>query len=214
MGHTGKPLDQKTNILNAAFRALKQYGLPHLSYDTIAKEADLSRQVVRYHFKDADTLMVALSEHLAAGYRESLVSVVMQAKGEQRLNLFIDYFLNIRPDFTKPEDDRVFDALFALTTGSQPVRTALQAQYTLLGQVLTHEFMLQYPHLPATAAEELSFLFISIMEGHWKMVATLGFSEDHKHVTRQAMERLIESYTNNHEPSGPLDTIWKRSPEE
>jgi len=213
MGHTGKQLDQKTNILNAAFRALRQHGLPHLSYDTIAKEADLSRQVVRYHFKDADTLMVALSEYLAAGYRDSLVSVVMQAKGEQRLNLFIDYFLNIRPDFSKPEDDAVFDALFALATGSQPVRNALREQYTLLGQVLTHEFMLQYPHLPSSAAEELSFLFISMMEGHWKMVATLGFSEDHKHITRQAMERLIDSYTNNHEKNGPLDRIWKQSPE-
>lgn len=214
MGQKGKQFDQKTNILNAAFRALKQNGLPHLSYDTIAKEADLSRQVVRYHFKDADMLMVALSEHLAAGYRDNLVSVVMQAKGEQRLNLFLDYFLSIRPDFTKPEDDRVFDALFALTTGSEPVRAALRSQYTLLGHVLTHEFMLQYPHLPNRAAEELSFLFISLMEGHWKMVATLGFSEDHKHFTRQAMDRLIESYTNNPRKIGALDKIWKQSSEE
>jgi len=213
MGQKDKQLDQKTNILNAAFRALRQHGLPHLSYDTIAKEADLSRQVVRYHYKDADTLMVALSEHLAAGYRESLVSVVMQAKGEQRLTLFIDYFLNIRPDFAKPDDDQVFDALFALATGSEPVRTALRSQYTLLGQVLTHEFMLQYPHLPASAAEELSFLFISLMEGHWTMVASLGFSDEHKHVTRQAMDRLIESYTNNHEPTAALDKIWKQRSE-
>ncbi len=211
MGHTGKQVNQKTNILNATFRALKQHGLPHLSYDAIAKEANLSRQVVRYHFKDADTLMVALCDHLAAGYRDSLVSVVMNAKGEQRLELFIDYFLNIRPEFTKPEDDGVFDALFALTKGSEPLQTALRSQYMLLGQVLTHEFMLQYPHLPTQAAEEMSFLFVSLMEGHWKMVATLGLSPEHKTITRKAVDRLIQSYVNNHAEMEPLDKIWKQN---
>lgn len=211
MGHTGKQVNQKTNILNATYRALKQHGLPHLSYDAIAKEADLSRQVVRYHFKDADTLMVALCNHLATGYRDSLVGVIMEAKGAQRLELFIDYFLNIQPEFTKPEDDAVFDALFALTNSSKPVRAALRSQYTLLGQVLTHEFMLQYPQLPNQAAEEMSYLFICLMEGHWKMVATLGLSPEHKVVTRKAVDRLIQSYVDNHDEIQPLDKIWKQS---
>ena len=32
------------------------------------------------------------------------------------------------------------------------------------------------------------------MYGHWKMVATLGFSPSHNSVTRAAVDRLIESY--------------------
>jgi len=210
MGSKSKQIDQKTNILNAAFRALTENGLPHLSYDTIAKEADLSRQVVRYHFKDADTLMVALCDQLAQGCRENLVAAASQAKDAQRLNLFIDFFLDIRPDIPKPKDDLVFDALFALATSSEPVRNTLRTQYMLLGQILAHEFMLQYPTLPTQAAEELSFLFISLMEGHWKMVATLGFSREHRLLTRHAMDRLIQSYVNNPSKMGDLNKVWKQ----
>jgi len=212
MGHKSKHIDQKTNILNATFRALTQTGLPHLSYDAIAKEADLSRQVVRYHFKDADSLMIALCDQLATTHRDNLVTAVSNAKGEQRLNLLIDYFLNIRPDMPKPMDDTAFDALFALATGSEPVRNTLRLQYTLLGQVLTHEFMLQYPNLTTQAAEEMSYLFISLMEGHWKMVATLGFCEEHKLISRQAIDRLIHSYVDNPAEIDGLDQVWKQEP--
>jgi hypothetical protein len=39
------------------------------------------------------------------------------------------------------------------------------------------------------------------MYGHWKMVATLGFSEDYNRVTREAVDRLIASYVQNyHDP--------------
>lgn len=210
MGPKSKQIDQKTNILNAAFRALSEHGLPHLSYDAIAKEADLSRQVVRYHFKDADTLMVALADHLALGYRDNLVAAVTEAQDEPRLTLFIDYFLDIRPDIPKPKDDHVFDALFALATSSEPVRNTLRSQYMLLGQVLAYEFMLQYPNLPPQAAEELSFLSISLMEGHWKMVATLGFSQEHRLLARQAIERLIQSYVDNPTETEGLDKVWKQ----
>ena len=213
MAKTSSAHDPKQKIVNAAFRALCQNGLPPLSYDVIAKEANLSRQVVRYHFKTPDDLMVALCDMMASVYREGMIAGVIQSKGPDRLNLFLDFYFDLLPDMPKPRDDQAYDALMSLAAGSDRVAEALRLQYGLLGQVLISEFMLEYPSLELQAAQELSYLFVCLMYGRWKMVASLGFSEDHKHITRRAMDRLIQSYVDNQRPMRPLDTIWKQKVE-
>ena len=199
---------RKKEILGATFRVLMDQGLPTLSFDAIAAECNLSRQVVRYHFKDSDTLMIALLDYLAALYRDSMVANVMHAKGENRINLFIDFYFNMLDGMEKPKDDQVYDALMALAAGSPKIRTTLRMQYTLLGHVLSHEFALAYPNLGPRKSSELSFLFVNLMYGHWKMVASLGLSDAHKHITRRAMHRLIDSYVHDRVEMGQTVQIW------
>ena len=84
----------------------------------------------------------------------------------------------------------------------------MRGQYTLLGQVLAHEVRLQYPDIPLPACTEISYLFVVIMYGHWKMVATLGLDKSHRLVARRAIARLIASYRHAPDASDSAD-VWK-----
>ncbi len=93
---------------------------------------------------------------------------------------------------------------------SEPVRTCLRNQYGLLGHVLSHELQLSILDLDLErqAANELSFAFVALMYGHWKMVASLGFSPDHNRVSRSAMSRLIRAYVVDGTPACPDVAVW------
>lgn len=197
---------RKGEIISAAFEALMTEGLPMLSYDAIARQGDLSRQLIRYHYPDPESLMIDLCDHLAGLYREALISEVMKLEGAARLRCFFDFYFDLIEGNLKPRDDQVYDALMSLSAGHPRIRTNLRSQYSLLGQVLSHELELEYPALGTQGAQELSWLFVCLMYGHWKMVASLGFSGDHRHVTRAAIDRLIESYAARRGAAGPK--IW------
>ncbi len=182
--------------------------MPPVSYDYIAGQAGVTRQSVRYHFPDVDTLMVAVCDRLAEAYRQALIDNASRLEGPGRLEMFLDFYFNMLDGSPKPADDAVYDAMMSLAAGSEPVRASLRSQYTLLGQIIGHEFRLAHPALSLKAAEELSFLFVSLMYGHWKMVASLGVSSEHNRLTRNAVDRLIRSYCETGEESGPLTRIW------
>lgn len=74
--------------------------------------------------------------------------------------------------------------------------------------MIAHEIGAAYPAMPARSADELSYAFVSLMYGHWKMVASLGFSEHHNRVARGAMDRLIRSYAAEADPPEGMGRIW------
>ncbi|WP_136634719.1 TetR/AcrR family transcriptional regulator [Pseudooceanicola onchidii] len=186
--------DRKQQIIQGAMRALQSQGLPHLSYDTVAEAAGVTRQLIRYHYSDPDTLMKDVCDHLAGIYREALITTAGQLKGPARVDAFLDFYFDLLDGTPKPRDDRIYDAMMSLSATSPVIRKELVGQYRLIGQVLSHEFGVQYPDLTQRSAEELSWLFVCLMYGHWKMVASLGYAEAHRHVSRAAMDRLILSY--------------------
>lgn len=195
-----KDENRRHEIVKGAFSFLKKNGLPMLSYDLIARECGVSRQLIRYYFADPEELMVALCDYLASLYRDALLRGVAQTKDSDRLEFFLDFYFDLISGNPKPRDDQVYDAVMSLAAGHDCVKTSLREQYNLLGQVVSQEIQLSHPELSRTDCLELSFLFLSLMYGHWKMVASLGLSEDHKHITRQACDRLILSYTRDDEP--------------
>ncbi|WP_102107511.1 TetR/AcrR family transcriptional regulator [Oceaniglobus roseus] len=199
---------RKQQILQGAFDALMTEGLPAVSYDRIAARAGVSRQLVRYHFPEAESLMLALCDLLAETYRSALVKGVATVPSGQRLTVFLDFYFGIVADPAKPRDDQVYDAMFALAAGSGAVRRHLRAQYGLLGQVVATEIRVQHPELNHVAAGELSFLMVSLMYGHWKMVASLGYHPDHGAVSRAAMDRLIRSYVDEDRPTMTQRHPW------
>lgn len=203
--------DRKQDILAGAFSVLMKNGLPRLSYDLIAKEAGVSRQLIRYYFSEPDELMVALCDYLASSYREALIKGVLETQTENRLKFFFDFYFDLVNGFPKPRDDQVYDAVLSLAAGNNAIRSNLRAQYTLIGQVVSHEIHLAHPEIGREFADELSYLFVCLMYGHWKMVASLGLSEDHKYITRQAMDRLIHSYTGKKFDLAATAKIWSAS---
>lgn len=198
------PASTADEIRNGAFAVLLSEGLPYLSYDRIAQEAGVTRQLVRYHFPDPETLMLDVCEHLAALYRDILINSMSQKSGADRLTVFFDFYFDLLEGTAKPRDDQVYDALFSLAAKSEPIRTHLREQYQLLGTVLSHELRQVHLSLSIESCEEIAYLLITIMYGHWKMVATLGMPETNNKVARRAIDRLLASYLI--EPQAQPDT--------
>ncbi|WP_368184676.1 hypothetical protein [Aestuariibius sp. HNIBRBA575] len=53
---------------------------------------------------------------------------------------------------------------------------------------------MQYPDLSLEDCAEISYLFVCVMYGHWKLVGSLGVAEDHKLIARRSIDRIIASY--------------------
>ena len=192
---------RRPEIVRALHRAIDKQGMSLPSYDLIAREGDMSRQLVRHYYKDAEAIAVDLCDHLAATYRDLLMRGIIQADASRRLTVFLDfYFDQLRGrGLPKPKDDTVYDGLMAFANQSEPVRKNLRDQYSLLQATLAHEIQISHPELPQPACRELGFLVVALMYGHWKMVASLGMSESMNTVSREAIDRLIASYLERYE---------------
>ncbi len=205
----GNAARTRQSILDGAFDALVEGGLPNLSFDRIARASGTSRQLVRYHFPDADTLMIELCDRLAATYRDALLEGIASLPPDApRLGVFLDFYFDVLEGRRKPKDEQVYDALMSRAAGSAKVRDRLRDQYSLLGQIVTNELVLAHPSLEAERASEISWLFVALVYGHWRLVSTLGFSPSHRKVTREAVDRLIASYLSD--PGTPRGVkVWE-----
>lgn len=202
--------DKSQRILAGAVALLARDGLQALSYESLAKEADMSRQLLRYYYPDLDTLIAALCERLAIEYREILVSGIVEVKQVNRLSFFLDFFFDLAEGARMPDKLEVYDALIAYSVGSDAVRARMCDQYKTLGQVIIHELAIAHPELDGRACEEISFVFVSMMHAHWSFVASLGYDREHGKLARRAMERLIRSYLVN-DTLSPMDVRpWTR----
>ena len=210
MSKTDLAQDRKTQILRAATQLIKDRGLQALSFEAVAAEVGLSRQLVRYYFTDLDMLIVALCDHLGTGYREILVAGIVQVSQVQRLGFFLDFFFDLADGHPMPDNLEVYDSLLAYAVGSDDLKTRLCDQYKTLGQVIVHELAIAHPELEGQACEELSFLFVSMMHAHWSFVASLGYSRDHSRLTRNAVDRLIASYISDPAKAPLVERPWLR----
>lgn len=201
--------NKKTQILEAATAVLREQGLQALSFETVAKEAGLSRQLTRYYYSDLDTLMVDLCGHLQKVYQDAMVGGIVKVAEVERLEFFLDFLFGLAVDHPMPDNLETYDALFAYAVGSQPLKDRLCDKYKLLGQVIIHELSVAHPSMDHLAQQELSFLIVSMMHAHWSYVATLGFSPDHNRIARSAVDRLIASYVEG-PPANSSGTPWSR----
>ncbi len=188
---------------------LQEQGPPFPSYSQIAEASHSSRQLIRYYFDDPEDLMCEVCDLLAEAYRMALVKGVETLTGPKRLQFIFDFYFDLAEGVRKPHDDRSYDAAMAFAAGSERIRTNLRGQYTLLGQVLQLEVKMQYPDLSLEDCAEISYLFVCVMYGHWKMVGSLGISEDHNLIARRAMDRIITSYANNDVQKLGIVHIWE-----
>jgi len=190
------------------FPSIKVGNMVMADVSTIAAEAGLTRQLTRYYFPDLEALISTVCDDMAEKYRSKLLELVGEQEEGTRSNTFFDFYFDQLHDAPKPRDDQSYDAAFAFAAGSPKIRDALKVQYSLLGHVVSHELQLENPKLGRDGALELSYLFVCLMYGHWKMVASLGLSEDHNQVARQAIDRLIISYLKAPPESARGAPVW------
>ncbi len=193
-----KPISEirKPEIVQGAIGALNKHGLSMISYDLIAEEADMSRQLIRHYYPDPQLLMVAVCDALAAAHREALTVEIVNVEVDERLEFFLDFFFDALADKSswKPKNHAAYDAMMSIATGSETVRKCLYEQHSLLQYTIAHEVRVSYPSLSQNACREIGYLFITLLYGHWRMVASLGFSDAHNQISRDAINRLIRSY--------------------
>ena len=201
---------KKTQILKAATRVLRIQGLQALSFEAVANEAGLSRQLVRYYYPDLDLLMVDLCDHLQKVYQDVLVAGIVEVAEVERLGFFLDFFFGLAKGHPMPDNLEAYDALFAYAVGAEPLKERLCEKYKTLGQVIVHELAIVHPMLDHAACQKLSFLIVSMMHAHWSYVATLGFSPHHNRITRDAIDRLIASYVNDLPTDSSTERPWSR----
>lgn len=202
--------EKKTQILDAAAALLARDGVQALSFENVAHEAGLSRQLLRYYYSDMDVLVGDLCDHLSGVYQRLLISGIVDIGQVERLDFFLDFFFGVAQDHPMPAELETYDAMVAYSVGSPLVREKMCAQYRVLGQVIVHELAIAHPSLKGAACEELSFIFVSMMHAHWSFVASLGHSRDHNRLARNAFARLIRSYLDD--PSGvpAMEKPWSR----
>lgn len=202
--------EQRKRILREVVEHLSGSGAPLPSLSQLSAGAGVSRQHVRYYFDDPTEMMLTVCDHLAEAYRMALVNGVEGLEGQKRLSFILDFYFDLVTDNRKPRDDRAYDAMMAYAGGAPKVRDALRDQYALLGHVLALEIKMVHPRMSFEHCAEVAYLFVCLMYGHWKMVATLGLAEDHKRISRRAMDRIIAAYAE--EPDTPRNwpTAWRR----
>lgn len=196
---------RRSEIVEAAISTLVKHGLSNLSYDLIAEEADTTRQLIRHYYPTSENLMIEVCDYLAGVYHELLGVAITELDQTERLDLFLDFYFGLLDDtrLQKPKDDQYYDALFALACRSEQLKQNLHNQYTSLRNAFTNEVKISYPELQIEACDEIAHLFVSLMYGHWKMVANLGFSEKLNQGARNGVERLIQSYRQHY--TNPVD---------
>ncbi|WP_375186144.1 TetR/AcrR family transcriptional regulator [Pseudooceanicola sp.] len=197
-------------ILDAAASLLARDGLQALTFEAVAHEAGLSRQLLRYYYSDMDLLVGDLCDHLAGQYQRLLISGIVDIRQVERLDFFLDFFFGMSSDHPMPVELETYDALIAYSVGSPLVRDRMCNQYHILGQVMIHELAIAHPELKGAACEELSFMFVSMMHAHWSFVASLGHSPDHNRLARNAFARLIRSYLDTPEVVPVMEKPWAR----
>ena len=194
---------RRAEIVDALYDAIRDDGISLPSYDQIARKGDMSRQLVRHYYRDAEQIAVDLCDRLAETYRDHLTRGVLHAEPAARLRVLLDFYFDrlSGKGLAKPKDDAVYDALFALAGVSERVHAKLREQYVELMRTLSRELHLAHPDLPRVACRELAYLVVTQMCGHWKMKATLGMVADDA-VPREAIDRLIASYAAGYESRG------------
>ncbi|MEM6608474.1 MAG: TetR/AcrR family transcriptional regulator [Pseudomonadota bacterium] len=202
--------DKKTKILEAATGLLAERGVQALTFENVASQAGMSRQLIRYYFSDIEALIVDLCDHLGTRYREILVAGILDVGEVGRLKFFLDFFFDLSADHPMPINLEAYDAMVAYSVGSTELRDRMCDQYKTLGQVIIHELAIAHPELDSSACEELSFLFVSMMHAHWSFVASLGYSRQHSQLARRAIDRLIASYIADPPEAPRMERPWLR----
>lgn len=184
---------QREEIIEASYRAMKKYGLSTVSYDLIAEEAGCSRKLIRHYFPDSEDLMVAIVETVFEQFYGLVMGNIANQSITHRLDTYIGFFLEQASGEDSPPSTAI-DSLFALTQGSEAVRKAMANAHQIMVDIFATELLMDYPELDMTTRSEIGYLFVCLSTGYWRMLSSLGFSDEYSASARVAMEKIIGSY--------------------
>ncbi|KFI30669.1 TetR family transcriptional regulator [Haematobacter massiliensis] len=186
---------RRQEIVASAVSVIQQEGLPFPSYDAVAREAGMSRQLVRHYFPDAESLIGAVS-HAISDVQRDKVAAGFARGDESRLGVLFDYHLGLLDEGDQPRGElqQVEDALVVLAARVPDLRETLVERQHELRQAIVSATAESYPSLTPAACEEIAFVFVSLVHGHWRMVRSFGFDRVGSLHARAAMDRLLRAH--------------------
>lgn len=187
---------RQEEIIEAAHTALQKHGLSAISYDLIAEKAETSRQLVRHYYPDMESIMVDVLERISEDYRRLVFDTILSRKATERLSILLDFFLGDLAREGGPSSS-LFDAMFALSTGSEVIRKKMKRIHELLADTFSTEINFSYPSLDQKACDELGYTFVCMLTGQWRIVSSIGFSDTYIRVASEAIDRIIQSHLND-----------------
>ena len=85
-------------VLDATVRLARAEGMGAVTFESVAAEAGLSRGGILYHFRSKDDLLIAMYEHLAAGWESMLLGALGKPYEESTATERVLAYVNVALD--------------------------------------------------------------------------------------------------------------------
>ncbi|WOI53864.1 TetR/AcrR family transcriptional regulator [Parvularcula sp. LCG005] len=187
---------RRPEIIEGLRVTLISKGVSMPSNDDIAKNAGMSRQLVRHYYSRQQPIAVDLAKRLAVETQEALNRGLNQSLPAKRLDFLLDFLFGMVADdeLRMPGDAPVEDALLSLAVGDDLLKTELNEEYSVLINQVSGEISRAYPAMDHSASLELAGVVMALASGHRKLASSLGLSSQSDQQARTAAARIIASY--------------------
>lgn len=188
----------KVDIVRAATQVFIKHGVTPLSYELIATEAGTTQNIIRSFYPDPQDLAIDLCNQLSVRFDERLDLELRTIRKAERLDHLLNFYLDLPSRLNKPErrDDQIITALMALSAKSEDIQQELRNYYQSMQERIAKTIKASFANIKPRHCSDLSFQIVCLIYGHWKMVASLKFSQQQNLIARAAIDRLIVGFSN------------------
>lgn len=184
----------KASVVTAAYRLACQVGLLQISVRTVASEAGFSKTGTITHFKNLETLQLAVLDHAALIFSQEIFSPALStARGLPRLREIVRRWVTHN---SERETCLFISASFEVDSRPGPIREHIERWMRELRKQLCKaiEMAVEEGHLSSnTPAEEVAFAIFSLATGAHHDAHMLQ-SKQSSQFALSLFESLIKTY--------------------
>ncbi|WP_150241515.1 TetR/AcrR family transcriptional regulator [Nocardiopsis quinghaiensis] len=194
MGRPSKAAERTEQILDAVGRCIVRYGMDGWTLERVAKEADLSRSLVRHFVGNRDELSALFRERILTRYGDMLGA---DDGGRPPTEVVLEKLFSPSANL---DDYAAIDAILASARYQDGLREEARDIYLRLEAAIARAMAHDNPGWGAQRVQGRAHRLLLLAFGHWSMTS-LGFPADRtEHVLTAARELLgLPQNTPSHE---------------
>jgi len=179
---------RRPQLLDAYAACLVRYGVAGTTLDRVAKEAGVTRGLVRHYLGNREEVLRALGEHVRAGYAEWLEELVDASQAGERLDAVIEGILSEQPR----ELYAVIDALFDEAPRDPRIAAVLREIYTGFEHAMEVELAVALPGSNPKARRQVAYAIVCMAFAETDF-DQIGFRIDRRDTARAVARALVET---------------------
>ncbi len=152
---------RREQVLAAYLSAASRYGVSGATLDVIAKEASMTRPLVRHHLGNKDDMFDLLVTHVVAELEKQTQSIADALPSSRRLEVLIDYLFG-QPEDPGPQLIFVFADLTMKSVSNSVLATRLAATITQFETLLRKEIYAEFSNVPDVTANAVAHGIMAI----------------------------------------------------